>query len=32
MAQNKWRGVMQVEGMLDEIGIEWVCQPLPSFE
>ena len=21
MAQNKWRGVMQVEGMLDKIGI-----------
>ena len=21
MAQNKWRGMMQVEGMLDEIGI-----------
>ena len=34
MAQNKLRGMMQVEGMLDEIGmyIEWVCQTLPSFE
>ena len=34
MALNKWRGVMQVDGMLDKIGIvHWMgLSNTPSFE